>query len=78
MIYSSLKIDLQPTPKEEFIIGLEVTGLQFTREQDIFVAFLLEAKLLIHQLINYGMNLRICSSILNSVPSKFTSSQSNP
>ena len=42
--------------KEEFIIGLEVTGLQFTRRQDIFVAFLLEAKLLIHQLINYGMN----------------------
>ena len=59
MIYSSLEIDLQPTPKEEFSISLGVTGLQFMRRQDVFVAFLLQAILLIHQSINYGVNTRI-------------------
>ena len=68
MIYSSLKIDLQPTPKRRIFHWSRGNWTAIYKKARYFVACLLEAELLIHQLINYGMKLRICSSILNSIP----------
>ena len=59
MIYSSLKIDLQPIPKRRIYHWSRGDWTAIYEKARYSCSFLLQAILSIHQLINYGVNSRI-------------------
>ena len=59
MIYSSLKIDLQPIPKRRIYNWSRGDWTEINEKAEYFCNFFtIQTIILTHQLINYGMNLR--------------------
>ena len=59
MIHSSFKADLYPTPKRKIFNWSRGDWTEINQMAEYFCNFLLQAIILIHQLINCGMNLKI-------------------
>ena len=79
MIYSSLKVDLQPIPKRRIYNWSRGDWTEINEKAEYFCNFFTTNYNIdtpINQLWNEFKN--FCSSILDIIPSKFTTNRSNP